>query len=290
MNIDNTVSSLPHRDRSIAIAVITHNRVGVLRACVNGVLARTSPLTTQIVIWNNGSTDGTSDYLDSLDDSRLRVVHHPKNIGLSAYARAFEHTTAAYLVELDDDVTNAPLEWDRMLLDALERLPTVGFLAADLEENDADVASRLRHRDRADHYEEEYVNDVRLLSGPTGGACAMTSRAIYDKAGGFPQNRRIFFQEEANYIARVEALGLRKAILADLRVSHTGGEYAGGAAAKDAYWRDHWRTVRRKNFIKRLLFAFPGVPALNARFSWFGPLEEVAGTPPRTVRQSGGMT
>ena len=158
-----------------------------------------------------------------------------------------------------------------MLLDALERLPTVGFLAADLEENDADVASRLRHRDRADHYEEEYVNDVRLLSGPTGGACAMTSRAIYDKAGGFPQNRRIFFQEEANYIARVEALGLRKAILADLRVSHTGGEYAGGAAAKDAYWRDHWRTVRRKNFIKRLLFAFPGVPALNARFSWFGP-------------------
>ena len=52
------------------------------------------------MIWNNASTDGTRDYLDSLEDPRIRPVHSDENIGQSAYARAFRLTTAPYLIEL----------------------------------------------------------------------------------------------------------------------------------------------------------------------------------------------
>ena len=56
------------------MVVLTHNRVHLLRKNVENVLLRTSPATREIVIWNNASTDGTGEYLDSLDDPRIRVV------------------------------------------------------------------------------------------------------------------------------------------------------------------------------------------------------------------------
>jgi GT2 family glycosyltransferase len=50
--------------RDIAVVVLTHSRVHLLRKCVENVLGRTSPATREIVIWNNASTDGTREYLD----------------------------------------------------------------------------------------------------------------------------------------------------------------------------------------------------------------------------------
>ena len=95
----------------IAIVVLTHNRVHLLRQCVEKVLGRISEQTTEIVIWDNGSTDGTAVYLDSLDDPRIRVVHHPENIGQNAYAEAFRLTSAPFMLELDDDMIDAPDAW-----------------------------------------------------------------------------------------------------------------------------------------------------------------------------------
>src|SRR5262249_55810904 len=260
--------------RSIALVVITHNPVGILRQCVENVLLRTSPSTTEIVIWDNASTDGTRAYLDTLSDPRLTLVHHPKNIGTNGYAKGFTRTTAPYLVELDDDVTDAPTNWDKTLLDAFERIPRIGFLAADLEDDERDVASRLRHRTRAHMYQEDVINGVRILDGPTGGACAMTSREVYDRVGGFPSHRRkTFFLEDAEYIARIQRAGYRKAILVELRVHHQGDHYHQATPAKREYWRAHWKAAKRRNTVKKILLRIPFVPALSDRFGWIGPLE-----------------
>jgi GT2 family glycosyltransferase len=116
---------------SIAIVVLTHNRAELLRKCVENVLQKTSAATAEIVIWDNASSDHTAAYLDSLDDPRIRVIHSDANVGQNGYARSFRETSAPYLIELDDDVTNAPAGWDAQLLEAFERLPEVGFLAAD---------------------------------------------------------------------------------------------------------------------------------------------------------------
>ena len=56
-------------DGSIAIVVLTHNRVHLLQKCVENVLSRTSEA-REIVIWDNASTDGTAEYLGSLKISR----------------------------------------------------------------------------------------------------------------------------------------------------------------------------------------------------------------------------
>ena len=255
----------------IAVVVLTYGRVHLLRQCVENVLGRTSELTTEIVVWDNGSTDGTRAYLAGVDDPRLRLVHHPENIGQNAYAEAFALTTAPYLVELDDDMIDAPAEWDRRLLEAFRALPGVGFLAADLEDDPHDYAARVRYRERPHLYSVREVDGIRLLDGPAGGGCAMTSREAYDAVGGFRQSRRhVFWEEETAYIADLRRYGWEATTLADLRMHHAGGDYySQQSEAKHAYWQHYWERQWRKDRIKRILLKLPLVAPLNARFGWF---------------------
>jgi GT2 family glycosyltransferase len=256
---------------SIAVVVLTHNRVHLLRKCVEQVLGRASAMTKEIIIWNNGSSDGTRRYLDALEDPRITVVHSAANIGQNAYARAFDLTTADYLVELDDDVIEAPPNWDVVLLDAYRRLPTIGYLAADLEDDPHDVATHYRYRVRPHEYTETEVNGVRLLNGPPGGACAMTSRKLYRGVGGFRQHPKlVFWQEEPAYMTDINKLGYGHAVLADLKVHHTGGAYYGATSPeKEAFWAAYWKKRARRAAIKRIVFRLPFFARLNARYHWF---------------------
>jgi GT2 family glycosyltransferase len=256
----------------IAILVITHNRVDLLRKCVENVLLRTTA-TSEIVIWDNGSRDRTTDYLATLTDPRIRVVRSPENVGMNGYARAFSMTTAPYVVELDDEVVDAPPGWDRMLLDAFEKLPDIGFLAADLVDDPYDVAAHFRYRVRPHEYRLTEVNGVPLLEGPAGGGCAITSRALAVRVGGFPERPgEVFWEEETEYQERISKQGHRGAVLASLKVHHTGGpHYTVSSPEKLAYWRRYDRRRTQKTAVKRMLLNIPLLPQLNARFGWFQP-------------------
>ena len=258
-------------DAGIAVVVLTHNRAELLKKCVENVLLRTSPATREIVIWDNGSSDATPEYLATLDDPRIRVMRSETNVGHNGYARAFRETTSAYMVELDDDVVEAPQDWDAMLLDAFVRLPEIGFLAADIENDPHDEASHWRHHIRAHEYTAVEVNDVSLLVGPTGGGCAMTSREANEKAGGFRENDdEVFWLEDGVYIEALQRVGFGAAVLADLVVHHTGGSYyTTSSKEKEEFWRRYWARRARREAVKRVLVRVPFVRRLNDRFGWF---------------------
>ena len=279
----------PLMQDTIAIVVLTHDRLHLARKCYENVLARTSPATVEIVIWDNASGDGTGEWLESLDDSRLHVVRSRKNVGQNGYAQAVKLTSAPFIIEIDDDVTDAPAGWDQVLLDAFRRLPDIGFLAADLEDDPNDVASHIRHHVRPHHYIPLERNGVNLLQGPVGGGCAMTSRRVYDRVGGFPQQRRkTFFLEDAAYVRRVHDCGYTSAVLRDLRVHHTGGEYYSEIPkAKADYWARVSRRVARRYAVKRRLVSVPLVGRLNDRYRWFpdpNTPEALRWVPPRSRR------
>jgi N-acetylglucosaminyl-diphospho-decaprenol L-rhamnosyltransferase len=269
----------------IAIVVLTCNRVHLLRQCVENVLLRTSDATREIVIWDNGSTDGTAEYLRTITDPRFIIVRCDENVGFNGYARGFRKTDSFYMVELDDDVTDAPADWDLTLRDALRKLPDVGFLAADLVDDPHDEASRYRHQYRAHEYSLVEENGVRLLTGPAGGGCAMTTRQVNTKAGGFLERPgEVFWLEDGVYVGQVEKAGYRPAVLADLAVHHTGGAYyTQSTKEKDEWWANYWRMRRRRERAKRALVAIPGVRALNARMNLFVAPEK---TPRRPVQDA----
>jgi GT2 family glycosyltransferase len=259
----------------IAVVVLTHNRLHLLRRCVESVLFHTSDKTREIVIWNNGSSDGTREYLDGLADPRLQVVHHPENIGMNAYARAFAMATQDYLIELDDDVIEAPTRWDETMLEAFLRLPKIGFLSASLVDDPNDSAARyikyLREERKA--YTRRELNGVAILEGPTGGSCTMTSRELYERIGGFRQNSKfIYWREDAAYVKDLRRLGYRSAVLEGLSVWHAGSPYYSKPnPAKNPLYEHEERLRARKDFVKRLVLRVPFAAALNARYGWFDP-------------------
>lgn len=255
--------------------ILTVGRVHLLRQCVENVLSKVSPATAEIVIWSNGATDGTTEYLNSLQEPRIQVVNHPTNVGMNAYVDAFAMTTAPYLIELDDDVIDAPQDWDLTLLGAYQRLPTVGFLASGLVDNPHDLTSRAMYD--VHEYSEAHENGVRVWYGPTGGYCAMTSRELYEQVGGFCRDRRIFFLEDEGYIQKIERAGYRAATLPDLEVLHASGpHYSEAPPEKVEFWREYERRVARKMAVKRVLLAVPGFAPMNARFGWFKPPEQAS--------------
>lgn len=264
--------ALPREDAAadgIAVVVLTHDRVDLLQKCVENVLLKTSPATREIIIWDNASPDGTAEYLETLDDPRIRVVRSEQNIGQNGYARAFRLTSSPYFIEVDDDVVNAPAGWDAMLLDAFKRLPKIGFLAADLENDPHDRAAYFRYHVHQYTLVEE--NGVRLLRGPAGGGCAITSRELSDRVGGFRESKKhVFWLEDEAYIKDIEKLGYECAVLADLKVHHTGGPYYSVLPEeKTRYWQQRNAAHARRQAIKRILVKLPFVTRLNARYGWF---------------------
>jgi GT2 family glycosyltransferase len=259
----------------ISTIAVTHNRLSLLRQCVENVLFRTSELTTEIIIWNNASIDGTREYLDSLGDGRVRIVHHPENLAMNARARALALASGDYLIELDDDVVDAPPRWDETLLEAYQRLPQIGRLAANLAYDPRDVASRyLRYmREVRGEYPLRNVNGIKILEGTPGGACTLTSRELYERIGGYREHKRLaYWRPEVPYEKQMRKLGYRSALLADLEVRHAGGhQYSAVPEAKIEYHAYELKVKRRKDAVKRLLLAVPGARAFNTRFRWFDP-------------------
>jgi GT2 family glycosyltransferase len=264
---------------SIAIVVLTYNRLHLLRQCVENVLLRTSGLTREIVIWNNDSNDGTREYLDAIDDPRFTVVHHPSNAGLNAYRPACAMTSSSYLLELDDDITDAPDEWDAQLLAAFKKLPEIGYLQAKLADDGHSPGAHYFYRERAHLYRLKELNGVRVwCDGPVGGGCTITSRELYDRVGGFRQHKKlVFWREDEAYIEDIRRLGYTTGILDEVTVFHSGGpHYSEIVGEKREFYDRRKRAIARKTAIKRLLLRLPLVPRLNARFGWFRPPEACA--------------
>jgi GT2 family glycosyltransferase len=265
------------KDRMISIVVVTCNRVHLLRQCVSNVLNRASSETREIVIWDNASTDGTQDYLKSLKDERLRVARSETNIAVNAYSKAVPLTSGDFLIELDDDIIDAPQDWDLTLLEAFKKVPSMGFLAADILDDGKSIASDLRYRKDHDRYANSSDSGVNLVIGPVGGYCTITSRKIYDAVGGFGYNKdRHFWAEDGAYVAAVYRAGYRAAILGDLKVFHASGPaysyHPQVAALKNEFYQYNVKWVARRKAVRSVINRIPLVNKAYARLrpQWWG--------------------
>ena len=98
----------------ISIIVPTHNRATLLPQAINSVLSQTSE-DWELVIVDDGSTDKTGEVLARYDDSRIRVLRHPENRGVTAAKNTgLDNVRGEWFTILDDD--------DEILPEAVEVL------------------------------------------------------------------------------------------------------------------------------------------------------------------------
>src|SRR5262245_1051561 len=93
----------------ISVVLPTYDRESYLREAVNSVVAQTYD-DWEMVIVDDGSTDGTRAYLETLTDPRIRVVLR-EHCGNPALLRnlGVRISRAAYIAFLDSDDTWMPV-------------------------------------------------------------------------------------------------------------------------------------------------------------------------------------
>jgi glycosyltransferase involved in cell wall biosynthesis len=89
------------RARSLSVIVTAMNEIGNLKPTVENIIAAAAPRISdfEVIVIDDGSTDGTSALADSLAaaDSRVRVHHNGRNRGLAySYLKGIELATRTY--------------------------------------------------------------------------------------------------------------------------------------------------------------------------------------------------
>ena len=112
-----------------SIVVVTHNHLHFTRLCLESVLANSSSRSLEVIVVDNGSEDGTPDYLDELAaiTSQISPILNRENEGFArANNRGLGASTGEVLILLNND-TIVPPGWDDRLAAHLDD-PRVGLV------------------------------------------------------------------------------------------------------------------------------------------------------------------
>ncbi len=215
----------------VTVVMPAYNEEASIAEAIARVLEQ--PFVRELVVVDDGSTDGTREILATLSDDRLRVVEHERNQGKGAALRTGIALATSRFVAIQD----ADLEYDPADL--------LGLLGP-LRDGRADVVYGSRFSGSGEHRVLYYWHSVgnRFLTTLSNMAtninltdmetCYKVFRREVIQAVDIQENG---FGFEPEVTAKVAAMGCR---IYEIGVSYSGRTYAEG---KKINWKDGMRAV-----------------------------------------------
>lgn len=226
----------------ISVIVLTHNQRDFTEATLSSIDEFTAYPNLELVLVDNGSTDGTPQFLERwvTTHEHAKVILLPVNVGFAAGNNTgVRASTGEYLVILNNDVC-VTAGWVSTLLTHFRTDPKLGLLGPvtnrcgnesviyigdydDLEKMAilAHCYTRSRRGQRTD------LRVANLF-------CAMMPRKVWDEVGELDENFGIGLFEDDDYSVRVRAAGYNVACAEDVFVHHHGSASI-GTLSPDSY-------------------------------------------------------
>ncbi len=240
----------------ISIVLVTYNNLNLTIQCVNSILRNTTWPNYQLIVVDNGSEDGTGDYLERLRQEvpTAKVILNPDNRGFAAANnQGLREADGDILLLLNND-TVVPDGWLDPLVRHL-RDPSIGLVGpvtnavgneAKIEVSYTDIQQM---QDFSDCYTKAHKGqsfDISMLAM----FCVAFRRGILEEVGYLDEAFGIGMFEDDDYSRRVQAAGYRTVCAEDAFIHHYGqasfrkliasGEYQALWDKNQAYFESKW--------------------------------------------------
>jgi glycosyltransferase involved in cell wall biosynthesis len=172
---------------ALSVVVCTRNRVNSLRRCLHALSLVGTARNWEIVIVDNGSSDGTQKFLESLPskvgNARTTTIFHPKP-GLGSARNAGWRSSEAEIIAFTDDDCYVAWDYVDMVLAQFDKTATLGFIGGRVLLHEESV---LRHS--LQEREEEFYLQPYTFVGPGViiGANMAFRRKTLEVIGGFDE-------------------------------------------------------------------------------------------------------
>lgn len=248
-----------HDDRDVVISVCIANFNGseVIEACIQSVLDQKVGVSTEILVHDDFSADGSLEIIGDKFPS-VKVIKSTNNVGFCiSNNRMVKNSTAKYILLLNNDAVLRPGALSTFYARAQEQeqdevlgLPQYSMEDGVLIDRGYEFDIFMNPIARMD----EGVNDVATATG----ACLWIPRGIWDQIGGFPE----WFESVAEDIYFCQAarmLGYQITVLPSPGFDHwIGRELGGGRAVKGKLSSTtRRRALSEKNKTAVMLICYP---------------------------------
>jgi GT2 family glycosyltransferase len=258
---------------TISVVLPTYNRLPALQRNFGSLLALEG--VAEIVVIVDGSTDGSAEWLASLEDPRLRVTVQSQSGSPAARNRGVDLAAGTWVLMTEDDCYLPP-DFATTLLDVANRMGadivSAPWLAAAGAEEGEDAIARGRraaqeHIGLSTHPSVFPTADLEtpFLSGIILARREVLRRFPYD-----PRLRGNAWREETSLFLSAVAAGYR-CVLTPRTASLQLGQWEGGqrlGRLSYEYWaiRNNWRFLRRHRVVLAQIGAIRGPLSAQSTF------------------------
>ncbi len=207
-----------------SIIIPTWNQLDYTRLCIESIRKHTR-LPHEIIVVDNGSSDGTPAWLESLSD--VRVIANATNLGFpKACNQGLQAAMGANLLLLNNDTVVTP-GWLRRMLTHLHGAPEVGIVGplTNYAVGDQQIEVGYKSLLELDGFAWDLGRRRRGMTTATGmivGFCLLTKREVIGRIGLLDEQFGMGTFEDTDLCYRATAAGYRLLICQDAFVHHFG--------------------------------------------------------------------